>query len=402
MKNTPPSTPKKKILWYSDSPALETGFAQVAKKIIASLLETGLYEIEVIGVEHFFDKYDPIKYPYKIHDAKPHDRYQSELFIKALKMWKFDILFTFHNLGFISQFAPWIIDARDKKKFKWINYSPIDNDTIQPNEIVPIMLADVPVVYTKYGLDVVSKFNPEMRKRTKVIYHGSEPEEFYRIDRTGLKKEVFNMEDDTFIVTNVNRNQWRKHLGATIAGFRDFKQITKANAKLYLHAKVEDAGGDLTRQCTNLGLDLNDVIFSAITDEGVGVPRESLNKIYNASDVIVTTTLGEGWGLSTTEAMCAEVPFLGPKNSSLVEIVGAKQERGFLSDMTSEWIIPYGHANIVYKLPNVYDFTSKLIYIYENHKNKNVQKRVAKARLWCEKHTWVHVCDEWKEVFSQL
>lgn len=392
----------KKILWYSDSPALETGFAQVAKKIIAGLLETGLYEIEVVGVEHFFDKYDKKKYPYKIHNAKPHDRYQSELFIKALNEWEFDILFTFHNLGFIGQFAPYIESARQKKKFKWINYSPIDNDTIQPNEIISLALPDVAVVYTKYGKKVVEKYNPELAKKVKIIYHGTEPEDFYPIDRKGLKKEVFGLEGDPFIVTNVNRNQWRKHLGATMKGFKIFKSLTKADAKLYLHAKVEDAGGDLTRQALNLGLEPDDVIISAIEDEGLGVPREGLNKIYNASDVIVTTTLGEGWGLSTTEAMCAEVPFIGPRNSSLVEIIGEKEERGLLSLMTEEWIIPYGHANIPYKLPNIDSFVNKLVYTYENHKNKNITKRVAKARLWCEKHTWEIVCNQWKEVFASV
>lgn len=396
---------KKKILWYSDSPALETGFAQVAKKIIAGLLETGKYEIEVIGVEHLFKSYSRKAYPYKIHKASIKDHFSSELFIKKLKEGDFDILFTFHNLGVVAQFAEWILEAKQKKDFKWINYSPIDNDTIQPKEVVPILLADVPVVYTKYGKEVLTKFLPEIKDKVKIIYHGSEPEVFKKIDRKTLKKDLFNVDNDTFIVTNVNRNQWRKHLAATISGFNLFKQITKAKTKLYLHAKTEDDGGDLKKQLLNLGTNPDDVILSSIDNTLTGIPREGMNMIYNASDVIVSTTLGEGWGLSTTEAMCAEVPFLGPKNTSLIEIVGNKEERGYLSSMTEEWIIPYGYANIPYKLPNIQSFASKLIHIWEaktskSSKRKELELKVANALEWCEDYTWEKIQDQWRKVFE--
>lgn len=397
------SKKKKKILWYSDSPAIETGFAQVAKQILKDVSKQ--YDVEVIGVEHFYEDYDKEKYPYTIHQAPLHDHFQTELFTKALKEWDFDILFTFHNLGIIGQLTPYIVEAQKKKGFKWVNYSPIDNETIQPPEVPPLHFADITVVYTEFGKRVCLHYMPNIKDKLRVIYHGSEIKEFKPIvlkSKGELKVELFNLDPEVFLVTNVNRNQWRKNLGATIAGFKLFKQITKAKAKLYLHCKVEDAGGDITRQVINLGLDPEDVILSQIEDEAFGVSRGRMNEIYNASDVIVTTTLGEGWGLSTTEAMSAGIPFLGPNNSSLTEIVGENGERGYLSKMTDRWMIPYGHANIPYFIPSVESFAYELKKVWEQRGSLQQKAKLDRAREWCNKYTWECVNKQWMEVFDGL
>lgn len=50
-----------------------------------------------------------------------------------------------------------------------------------------------------------------------------------------------------------------------------------------------------------------------------------LNCIYNASDVYLTTTSGEGFGLTILEAMAAKVPVIAPWNTSIKEINGSNR-----------------------------------------------------------------------------
>ena len=47
---------------------------------------------------------------------------------------------------------------------------------------------------------------------------------------------------------------------------------------------------------------------------------DALVGLYNAADLYLTTSLGEGWGLGVTEAMSCHTPVAMPKHTSLDEI----------------------------------------------------------------------------------
>ena len=56
------------------------------------------------------------------------------------------------------------------------------------------------------------------------------------------------------------------------------------------------------------------------------VPDEGLCALYNAADLYLTTSLGEGWGLGVTEAMACGCPVAMGPHTSLWEIgKGAKR-----------------------------------------------------------------------------
>jgi glycosyltransferase involved in cell wall biosynthesis len=50
------------------------------------------------------------------------------------------------------------------------------------------------------------------------------------------------------------------------------------------------------------------------------VADELLAGLYNAADLYLTTSLGEGWGLGVTEAMACHTPVAMPAHTSLLEI----------------------------------------------------------------------------------
>ena len=50
--------------------------------------------------------------------------------------------------------------------------------------------------------------------------------------------------------------------------------------------------------------------------------RRDLNNLYNIFDVFLSTTSGEGWGLTTIEAAITKTPLVIPKCTSFPEIFG--------------------------------------------------------------------------------
>jgi glycosyltransferase involved in cell wall biosynthesis len=56
-----------------------------------------------------------------------------------------------------------------------------------------------------------------------------------------------------------------------------------------------------------------------------GVPDAQLNRLYNACDITVLPSIGEGFGLTALESMSAGVPPVVSNYSGLVDFVGEKQ-----------------------------------------------------------------------------
>ena len=94
--------------------------------------------------------------------------------------------------------------------------------------------------------------------------------------------------------------------------------------KLYLHMNPNPRIGlDIKAKADGLNL-LQHVVFADpfFSDKfsTYKCTKNMLAQIYNASDLVVSTTHGEGWGLTTTEAAACGTPIAIPKHSSYEEI----------------------------------------------------------------------------------
>ncbi len=135
-------------------------------------------------------------------------------------------------------------------------------------------------------------------------------------DRLGLTKYLHA---DVFIVGNVNRNQPRKRIDLTIKYFAEWVRTHDADdAYLLLHmSPTGDRGWDLRQLAEYYGIESRLIITSANVELGIGVREAVLRDIYAAQDVTLSTTLGEGFGLTTLESMACGIPNLVPDWSAL-------------------------------------------------------------------------------------
>lgn len=291
---------KIKILGFCDSPSCATGFGSVSRNIFEALYRTGRYEIDIFGINYFGD---PHTFPYRIWPAgvnNDKDPYGRQKFVTFARQADFDILFLLQD-SFILNFLPILLPHLKSKRgdtFKSILYFPVDS-VLKEQWAENISGADRLVAYSEFGKREALKVMSD-REDMIVIPHGVNTGDFYPLtmqQKESFRREYFKSEADKFIITNLNRNQQRKDIPRTIQAFKEFRKHVP-NSVLYLHMAMKDQGWDLPAVCEQMGLSTSrDVIFPKNFGPSQGYPREVVNALYNASDVVVSTAYGEGFGL---------------------------------------------------------------------------------------------------------
>ncbi len=410
---------KIKILWYSDF-LRHTGFGNVAEEIIKRLQATGDYEFSVIGIN-----YDGSPY----HKERPGNEYYhlrdvmvwpalSPLRQDSMFGWnrvseflitkEFDIFFALQDAFNMTVIKEAILKSKALKNYKYIFYFPVDGDIKQDWVTDGVQVADYPVTYSEFALHKIKEIMPSLAVRK--IPHGVDLNLFKPFrdaqSRQEFRKEYFNIGPNEFLISNINRNQPRKDIPRTMLAFSEFcEQYPNINAKLYLHCHPQDNAGhkihDIARKYLG-NLALNKIISPDPSLLGSnGLPAEKMAKIYAGSDIITSTTMGEGWGLSTTEAMACKTPVVMPNNSALTEIVGANNERGYLVKAGGlRNLHLQKHDNDIFRpLTDVEDLIKTWKFVYENPEDAKIKAEAAYS--WIQSLSWDIIAEEWDKLFKE-
>ena len=399
---------KLKLLVLSDY-GCGTGFGRVASNIMQRINATGKYDITVIGIN-----YDPgvdinlDRWPGRIipaitvSDIAAADVYGRQKVLNELGKGIYDIFFTIQDTFIIKTIINQIIETRDAidKKFSTIFYYPIDSEPKAEWITDCVSLIDFPVAYTNYAKGKSIKIDPKL-KDIPVIYHGTDLKDFFPIeDSTDFRHHFFGGNaDGRFLITNVNRNQPRKDIVRNFFILQELKKRGR-NPLLYLLMAHNDAGGNILALADHFGFKLNeDYILPSpkVFEPNQGLPIEFINKIYNASDAVLSTTLGEGWGLSITEAMATKTPVIAPDNTSLHEMLA--NNRGSLvpsGDNPSAWFTLGQMDNErIRPLMNVEKAADAIEKIMDGE-----LPDVEGAYEWATEHNWDNICEDWIKIFD--
>jgi glycosyltransferase involved in cell wall biosynthesis len=399
-----------KVLWYSDF-LVPTGFGNVAEEILSRLLKTGKYKFTVIGINYDGTPYDIPDSPYyrlkgvPVHPAEFRgDMLGRQRLLNFLARADIDVLFALQDTFNMSHMDGPLRAVRAAKKWKYIYYFPVDGPLNKEWVDKAVCTADYPVVYTKFGLEEVRMHDESTKIPT--IYHGVDRDVFYPMDpkeRREFRKTFLKATDKNFVVTNVNRNTVRKDLPRTILAWRHLRQRLR-RAKLYLHTDVSDpAGYDLERFIKlHIPPEMQDDISypDPLFMRKFGMPKEAMRNIYGASDVVVSTSLGEGWGLSTTEAMACKVPVIMPMHTSSIEIVGDDEQRGWLAPCENHFVLQQHDNYQIRPLVSHYDLMCKMLEVSANP--GIVEEKTEAAYTWVKRRcNWDEIAKQWDALFTR-
>lgn len=301
-------TRKPRLLWIGDA-LVPTGFATVTHAVLNHLRHD--WEVVVSGVNYDGSAH---KLPYQVLPAW-----------QGADMWGLNrfphLCAEFDPAAVIINNDWWNVAAFAKiapKDVPVIGYMPVDGGNLDPAAMRELDKLHAAVWYTNYGHAEAVKAG--FKGGRHVIPHGIDTRVFQPLRRYEARRLLdLNAPRNAFIVGNLNRNQPRKRLDLSIQIFADWiKRHRVTNAFLLLHCAQKDTGWDLRRVAAFHGVADRLLLTGGENMRDLQSPRH-LQLIYSSLDVQISTTLGEGWGLTTMEGMACGIPQIVPDSSALAE-----------------------------------------------------------------------------------
>jgi len=338
-----------KILWVGDA-GLHSGFATVTHSVLASLHER--HEVHVCGVNY---RGDPHGYPYPIYRADLRgDTWGVNRFDELCYKIQPDIVCINNDAWNVVRFLT------SPRPIPIVAYIPVDGEGMPRETAAYLNRLTCAIWYTEFGQRVAESAG--FAGKSEIIPHGVDTVRYRPIDKQEARQAMGLPEHiaSGFIVGNVNRNQLRKRLDISIHAFAlAVKEYKLENAWLYLHAASRDEGGDLGKIAEYYGI-ADRVMRPDGKDSFTGVDYEAMPYIYSSFDVQISSSMGEGWGLTTMEGMACGVPQIVPMHSALAE-----WPDGYVDYVSADddFVMPYG-VNMVCKVPSTKQLMSEIAFHY--------------------------------------
>jgi len=377
-----------KILWMSDSPTSPSGFGNVSRFVCAGLAQRG-HQVSILGWQAHGSP-EPWNgctlYPVR------HDGFGADVLLIYLQRLQPDILVTLADVWWLTFIAnPIIAGFMRTAGIPWALYYPIDGDMGQgrlPSSWVHILqTVDLPIAMSEYGREV-SRANGLI---PAYIPHGVDTSVFCPpADRRAAKRAIGY--DGKFVILSDARNQPRKLIPRTLEIFRRFAE-EKRDVLLHLHCDPDDPAAQTVEYYYDLRADIE---FLGLCDKvrlttgmsvATGLTLEKLAAIYQASDVHLLSSWGEGFGLPTLQAAAAGVVPMASDYTASRELVLGHGEpirvQRFVAD----------HFGLRRALIDIDDAAGCLERLYRDR--RLLASKSTAAQHFAEAYDWRQVVPQW-------
>ena len=396
---------KPKLLWLGDSPIKSpkdltppSGFGRVSHEIIKRL--ANLYDITVYALNFECDV--TVNPPYcqiiPSFDAENKDPYGYAKLAEKVNLDEFDKVVIFNDLWIINYYLHFCPKLLEKKLYF---YFPVDSEGYSAPLISNLPKARKIATYTNFGAYVIERAGWD--GDVEIIPHGNS-ECFFPLNKKEARAAIFKdyIPEDAFIVFSANRNTERKRLDILVKAFVDFAITVKEQKGervpyLYLHCGFKDVGFWVqeiySRECELRGQKLEgQLLLPAVELDDTGTPQisflhpqidnEILNVFYNAVDVNVNTSTGEGWGLTSTESAMVGCPQIYTDFAALGELFDSHS--GYPIEPTMMLTDPVLSLERAYVSPE--DVACALCEVYNDPEIAEI--KAIRARDYLAQFTW--------------
>jgi D-inositol-3-phosphate glycosyltransferase len=393
--------PRPKILIIGDAVA-PTGFARVIRSIFEPLHDE--YELHQLATRFDGGLND---YPWQLYPAaKGADLYGFDQIAGLIDQIQPAIVFLLYDIVFQVQYLERLRKANWRPKI--VFYSPVESGPIAPEIMQRLGAISRYVVFTEYGrgeienaLATVRKTDPAFQfPELDVIPHGVATDKFFPLPDKAEARRRMRLDDaehrDAFIVLNANRNMPRKRIDLTIHGFALFATDKPANVKLYLHMATEDTGWNVLILAKRYGI-FHRLIMTQADNTRPTFSDEQLNFLYNACDVGITTTTGEGWGMPSFEHAATRAAQIVPRHTSLADLWNDAAE--FIDPvMTLTYPGNLTHAHIL--APE--GIATALQRLYEDRPRREALAEAAYRNAIRPEFNWASIATRWRQLFDDV
>lgn len=327
-----PLRKKRRLLWVGDSPTVATGFARATQHTLETLQET--WDVACLGMHY---RGDPNHgFPYDIYPTRwdkygNYDMLGAKRLPEVCALFRPDVIVLQNDVWNIPYYtkalqaagittpvvAALAIDGKNCQARKldgvalsifWTEFAQTearDGGWLGPSAVVPL---GIDLEMYKLGDRAhLAPLREHARSRFATVPGST-------FDLAGFQKG--------FVVVNVNRNQQRKRLDLMVQCFCEWAiEHGRDDAFLMIQAcPTGEREYDVAQLMDYYGLP--DRLFLVYPDKEHGVPERDLVWTYRCADVGMTTTQGEGFGLTTLEMMACGIPQIVPDWAALGELCG--------------------------------------------------------------------------------
>lgn len=309
-----------RLLWSSNAPWAPTGYGVQTALVTRRLRDAG-HEVAIgsnFGLQGVSLDWEGIPVLPSGTDA-----YSNDILPAQYMAW------TKGKPGFlITLYDVWVFKASYFRDIPSASWTPIDHYPVPPG-VVEWAKGHETIAMSRYGERMLA----ESGVTSTYIPHAIDARVFAPGDRAAARKSL-GIPDDVFAV-NINaankgayppRKAWSENFGA-LSVF----MAAHPDVHLYVHTDIFGVNGvDLQALAALWSLDPNRIHFIAQLDYKMGVyTDEQLAAMYRASDVLLATSMGEGFGVPTIEAQACGTPVIVSKFAASPELVGA----GWIADV---------------------------------------------------------------------
>jgi hypothetical protein len=287
------------------------------------------------------------------------------------------VLFTLYDV--------WPLKGTAWDEHRVVSWVPIDHLPAPPEVVAFLAKPNVlPVAMSKFGLDQINRASLDAR----YIPHAIDTQRVYKPTPTidvgkgpQSGRAIMGVPDDAYVVmmnaANKGTVPTRKAFAEQLLAFALFSQ-RHSDAVLYLHTERFGAMGGIPLDplLKAVGLDTSRVFFVNQYAYRVGIPDEVIAALYTSADVLMSASLGEGFGLAVIEAQACELRCIVNGFSAQQELV---TDDSFIVE-GQPWWDPAQAAWL--HTPSV----PSLVAALENAYQKG-HERASGARTWVE-HTF--------------
>lgn len=314
-----------------------------------------------------------------------------------------DVVMIYNDPYTITRFIDSMKHERGKSEYKlWLYVDQVYTGIAAPLIEIVQKHADRIYCFTESWKTKFLEYGPFPDIR--ILEHAVDPTMYTCMSedaRKPIRQSNLSLPTDAVVILNANRNSQRKRIDLTVSGFAGLlKKHPEEPYYLMIASNLQPQTGayyDVQRifleELKDNGLDFQKFgrrLLLIDTSPPNVLSDEAINQLYNAADIGINTSDGEGFGLCQLEHMYAGAP-------QIVTDVGSY--RTFLDDSTAEFIpgngkfyftggMPHGFSAPTFAVSDVTTAMETMI--------KTLPEKRAKVRAYQFK-SWATVCDSWLE-----
>jgi glycosyltransferase involved in cell wall biosynthesis len=380
-----------RILFFSNTVFAQTGYGNQTR-LFTPLIKNLGHEVHI---QAFFghELYTaPINWNGMVITGRAFHPYGQDAIVPHANNIKADIV--------LSLLDAWVFDLNEMRKVRWCPWFPVDHDPIPPRVLNNVQYAFSRIVYSKFAEKQLANHDLDCF----YVPHGTDTRVFKPMNAEDKIKalQMIGLPADAYIVGMVAANKGypsRKAFEENIAAFKLLRD-KHSDAVLFLQTWTGEGANeavDLVDYCRSIGLNLGKDVF--FCDQFInitsGFPDIYMVAMYNALDVLLSVSRGEGFGIPLVEAQACGIPVIVGDWTSMPELCFA----GWKVDK-KDTVPDFTRQSSYQFLPSIPAIAERLEAAYQMRGNPDYAKR---ARDGAEKYDVNRITEMyWKPTLESI